>query len=59
MVHWTNLIFGIICLILLYLTFSDHGSSSGGYGNISGLINVFFGLLLIIFIAIWGGIFWW
>lgn len=58
MIHWTTVLFGIICCILLYLTFKNHGEG-GGYGDISAIVNIFFGIILLAFIAIWGGIFWW
>jgi hypothetical protein len=60
MIHWTTVVFGIILTILLYRSFKDYSNGSGSrYGDISGLINIFWILVTIIFVAIWGGIFWW
>jgi len=59
MIHYSTIIFVVILVIMLYLTFKNYGANEGGMGNIAILSNAFFGMLLIIFVLIWGGIFWW
>jgi len=59
MIHWYNGFALIIILILLNFTFKDHSDGGSSYGDISILVNVFWCLILLLFLAIWGGIFWW
>jgi hypothetical protein len=61
MIHWSIVVFTIVCATLIILTFKNYRTpgSGSGYGDVSGIINIFWGLVLLIFIAVWGGIFWW
>lgn len=54
MVHWTDIIFVVVVLFLLYKTYNRNEED-----YFSEVVQGFFGLMLILFIAIWGGIFWW
>jgi hypothetical protein len=62
MVQWYNVVAIIVILILLYLSLKNN-SDGGGHGDysfdMSWIINAFWILILIIFVALWGGIFWW
>jgi hypothetical protein len=56
--HWQWLIFIPVALILLYLTFKEP-QRTGGYLDLSGLNNLLWGIVLVVFVLVWGGIFWW
>jgi hypothetical protein len=56
--HWYDTILIIVVLILLFFILKPR-ESQGGYLDFTGCIAPFFILVLIVFIAIWGGIFWW
>jgi hypothetical protein len=57
MIHWSWLIFiGVV----LFLSYKIRKSSNEGGGDYSFDIETpFWSILLIAFILIWGGIFWW
>jgi hypothetical protein len=55
--HW--FFFGIISGYLLYRTLKTYTKGSGYLGFFSKLNNVMWGAILLIFAAIWGGIFIW
>lgn len=62
MVQWYNVIAIIVILILLYFSLKNNsdGDGHGDYSfDFSWIINAFWILMLIIFVALWGGIFWW
>lgn len=50
-------IFIPIAIVLLYLTIKPR--KSYGWPDTSGLANIFWGIVLITFTLVWGGIFWW
>jgi hypothetical protein len=53
-------IFVPILSVLMYLTFKNYPSWGGsGYIRLDGLPNLFWGFITVVFILIWGGIFWW
>lgn len=56
--HWHWLVYIPVMIVLLYLTFKEN-RSGGGYIDLSGLANLFWGVVLIVFNLVWGGIFWW
>lgn len=53
--HWQWLVFIPAVVILLYLIFRDDESSGIG----AGLDRLMWLFALIVFIAVWGGVFWW
>lgn len=57
--HWSTLVFIVVIIPLIYLSFKDYSDGGGSYMDMSGLYNIFWVLVSIIFVAIWGGIFWW
>lgn len=58
--HWSTLVYGVILIILLTLTFWRYKPSGAMWGpDLSGLSNIFWGVVTVIFTLIWGGIFWW
>lgn len=59
MIHWTYVVFGIGLIFLLYQSFRSHNDGDGGYFDFSVFINMFWSLVTIIWIAVWGGILWW
>ena len=66
MIHWTDLFFygigGILALILLADIFTEQSGGMWGGGKRVGDISfegLFVLIILIIWVAIWGGILWW
>jgi hypothetical protein len=59
MIHWYNAVGSAIIVLLIVLIFKDYSEGGGSYMDLSGLINFFWFLVLLLFVAIWGGIFWW
>lgn len=61
MIQWYNVVAIIAILLLSFLTVKDHsnGYHGGYFGDLSILINIFWFLITMIFVILWGGIFWW
>ncbi len=66
MIHWTTLLYVVIAIILVIGIVRDYFSSyygglwSGGKrSNAFGVNSYVYGVLLLIFTLIFGGIFWW
>lgn len=57
MIHWTWIVFTIITGVLLFLILKPR--NSGGLWGSFDLETPFWILILIVFLAVWGGIFWW
>ena len=55
MIHWTWILFTTVVIILLIAIFKDRGGGDYSFD----LITPFILIVLIAFILIWGGIFWW
>lgn len=58
MIHWSWPIFIGVVLFLLYKIRKSANESRGGYINFD-IETPFWLIILIAFILIWGGIFWW
>jgi uncharacterized membrane protein len=60
-IHWTTLLFIVTLVFLIYKTVRNYSTGNGsGYDfGLDILINIFWLLMTIIFIAAWGGFFWW
>jgi hypothetical protein len=58
MIHWSWLIFIGVVLFLLYKIRKSSNENRGGYINLD-IETPFWLIILIAFILIWGGIFWW
>jgi len=56
-IHWTYVVFGIGLIFLLYQSFRDYGG--GGDYDFSGIINILWIAVTIVWVAVWGGILWW
>jgi hypothetical protein len=56
-IHWNLIPFIIIVLLLLIKIRKSSGESKGDYGF--DIETPFYVILLIAFVLIWGGIFWW
>lgn len=57
-IHW--IFFSVIALTLLVLTLYPRQSNHGNFTpDTSALANLFWGVVLILFVLIWGGFFWW
>jgi hypothetical protein len=57
MIHWSWLIFIGVVLFLLYKIRKSSNESGGDYSF--DIETPFWSIILIAFILIWGGIFWW
>lgn len=57
MVHWTSIVFAVIVVLIILKIISETNKPRGDYGF--DLISPFLLIILIAFILIWGGIFWW
>jgi hypothetical protein len=58
--HWQWAIFLPIMATLLVLLFVPRRSNHGNFTpDTSGLAALFWGVVLVIFVLIWGGVFWW
>lgn len=57
MVSIELVIFIVLIIFLLYMSFKSYGS--GGTYDMSGFINIFWIIVTIAFVLIWGGVFWW
>ena len=55
---WANIIGGFVLGIIMSRILKNY-SEGGGYVDLGFLINIFWIFIFIIFLAIWGGIFWW
>lgn len=58
-ITWYNIVAIVAIIFLGIQTLRDHSDGRGGYFDFSFLINVFWFAALLLFVAIWGGIFWW
>jgi len=58
MIHWSWVIFVIVVGGLSYKAYLSGSERSSGYLNID-LETPLYMLLIIVFILVWGGIFWW
>jgi hypothetical protein len=58
MIHWTWLIFIGVVLFLLYKIHKSSNESGGSYYSFD-FETPLWSIVLIAFILIWGGIFWW
>lgn len=58
MIHWSWLIFIGVVLFLLYKIRESSNESGGSYYSFD-FETPFWSIILIAFILIWGGIFWW
>lgn len=55
-----NYFYCTIALIMLYKTIKPRKSNAGMFSpDTSGLCNILWGIVLLMFTLIWGGIFWW
>ena len=54
--HWSWIVFAVVVLLLLIGIFKEE-KNSGDYSF--NLMKPFFAIILIAFVLIWGGIFWW
>jgi hypothetical protein len=55
---WENLTFGFVTIVFIILIFINWGSRPRGVPSVSMFINVFFFLVYLLFVSMWGGIFW-
>jgi hypothetical protein len=58
MIHWSWIIFIGVVLFLLYKIRESSNESGGSYYSFD-FETSFWSIILIAFILIWGGIFWW
>lgn len=58
--HWTWIVFFIITAVIIGKAIWSYSQDKGGfYGYSVDLETPFWIALLIVFILVWGGIFWW
>jgi hypothetical protein len=57
MIHWSWVVFGIVAGFLVYKIWRENNYGGGDYNF--DLVTPLYVILLIIFILLWGGIFWW
>ena len=57
MIHWHWIVFSVVVILLLVGIFKESNVRTGDYGF--NLMAPFLIIILIAFILIWGGIFWW
>ena len=57
MIHWTWIVFGIIIIILISAITKTSNEAGGDYSF--DIITPILIIILIAFVLIWGGIFWW
>jgi len=56
--HW--IIFLVIAILLLFKATKKYDSSGGNFTpDTSFLTNIFYAGILLVFILVWGGVFWW
>lgn len=55
-IEWV--VFVLLTGFLIYKTFKDYRQGEDYFG-ISKIVNIFWGIITLAYIFIWGGIFWW
>ena len=57
-IHW--IVFTVVVIALSILTLYPRDSTAGNFTpDMSILSNLFWGIVLAVFILVWGGFFWW
>ena len=60
MIHWTWILFTVISLILIIWLIVISRNTEEDYGAIGGAFHfLLWFIVVIIFISVWGAIFWW
>ena len=57
MIAWHNVIAIIVVIGFLFAIYDSEKNDNGGF--LSGLGSVLWGFGMVIFILVWGGVFWW